>query len=286
MRVVDEMLLGRLCQPCDHRPGQSAIMHIGQRLGIDDVIGVAGTQQIKEVQPALAGAGAEPGEVVVADLGADAIGRFVACAGIIYAHPGGSGQASPPHILGFGEEAALPGDEQAHHLPARDVEPDRAQLRGHPPHRNLSLMVLGQHEAPQLRAEVAADAGRHWGGDGPSIRRQPALAPVADHERAEHQILHHEVFAAFEARAARRCRLDHPIRVNDPPRRLLAAALAAFASPGGRLGLGRILHPAWFDGRTARHILQARDLVTLDRDRALQRRHLPQQGDHQLPQLG
>ena len=156
---------GWLGQRCDHRPGQGALAHVGQRLGIDHVIGVAGAQQIEEVQPALAGRGAEPGEVVVADLRADAVRRFVARAGVIHRDPGGR-RSSPARSTSraSARKPSCPAISRRMTCRLRDVEPDRAQLGHQPRHRDLSLMVLGQHEAPQFRAEMAA-------------RRRPAAAP-------------------------------------------------------------------------------------------------------------
>ena len=36
----------------DHRTGQRPLAHVGERLGVDDVVGVAGPQHLEEVQPA------------------------------------------------------------------------------------------------------------------------------------------------------------------------------------------------------------------------------------------
>src|SRR5262245_30348627 len=54
---------------------------------VDHIIGVPGTQQVKEVQPALAASCAEPGEAVIADLRAEAVVAGVPCAGVIDGEP-------------------------------------------------------------------------------------------------------------------------------------------------------------------------------------------------------
>jgi hypothetical protein len=63
--------------------GQGALAHVGERVGIDDVIAVAGAQQFEEVAAALRAGGAEPGEVRVADVGADAIRGLVASPSVV-----------------------------------------------------------------------------------------------------------------------------------------------------------------------------------------------------------
>jgi hypothetical protein len=37
----------------DHRPGEVTLAHIGERLGIDDIVAMAGAEQIQEVPAAL-----------------------------------------------------------------------------------------------------------------------------------------------------------------------------------------------------------------------------------------
>lgn len=91
---------------------------------------MSGAQQVEEVQPALARARAEPGEIVVADLRAKAVAPRVSRAGIVGADPGGALQPRPQHVTGFGEEAILLINQQAHHLALGDVDAERAQLRG------------------------------------------------------------------------------------------------------------------------------------------------------------
>ena len=113
-------------QRLDDRPGQGAIAHVGQRLGVDDIIGVAGAQQFEEVQPAPAGRGAEPGEVVVADLRAAAARAPVARPGVVHRDPRGMRQPGARHVAAFVKEALLVGDQQTHDLPLGNGDPDGA----------------------------------------------------------------------------------------------------------------------------------------------------------------
>ena len=91
----------------DHRPGQCPLAHVGQRLGVDHVVAVAGAQHLEEVQPALRAGGGEGGEVVVAELGADAVLVLVAGAGVVDADPGRRAQPGPQHVACLVEEGAL-----------------------------------------------------------------------------------------------------------------------------------------------------------------------------------
>jgi hypothetical protein len=51
--VIGEGLVRMFGQAGDHRTGKGALAHIGQSLGIDDVIAMAGAQQREEVAAAL-----------------------------------------------------------------------------------------------------------------------------------------------------------------------------------------------------------------------------------------
>src|SRR5271166_3508889 len=51
--LIGENLVGMLGQAGDHRAGERAVANIGQCLGIDDIIVMAGAQQIEEVAAVL-----------------------------------------------------------------------------------------------------------------------------------------------------------------------------------------------------------------------------------------
>jgi hypothetical protein len=283
-RTVGEVPHRVIGQAGDQRRRQAALTQIRQRHVVDDVIGVAGAQQPEEVQPALAPAAAEPGEVLVADLGADAVRAGVARPGVVDRDPGRRLQPRPQHVAGLREEAVLAGDQQPHHLALGDVDPDGAQLRHQPGHRHLALVVLRQHEAPQLRPEVAHHARGQRRGDALPRRRQPTFPPQPQHMRPQHQVLHHEALVALEARTRRHRGLDHPILVDGPPCRLVAAAAAR---PGGRAGRRLVarLHAARPDVRPALQTLQPGDLGIPRRQLALEVAHPPEQLQQQGLQL-
>ncbi len=125
--VTGKAAVGVLDQASDHMGAQGAVAHVGERLGVDDVIVVAGAQQREEVEAALGAGGAEPGEVRVADLRAEAIRGFVAGAGVVDRDPGGTDEPGTQHIASLGEEAVLALDQQADHLALGDEDAEAAQ---------------------------------------------------------------------------------------------------------------------------------------------------------------
>ena len=109
--------------------GQAALAHAGQRRVIDDVVvGLACAQQPQQVQPAPACGRGETVEVLVADLGADAVHPGMVRAGVVDRDPGRCLKPRPQHVTSLGHEAVLASDQQPHHLALRDVDADGAQL--------------------------------------------------------------------------------------------------------------------------------------------------------------
>ena len=102
---------------------------------------------VEEVQPALAGPCAEPGEVVVADLRAEAVPAGMARTGVVHRDPGRRPQAHTQHVAALGQKVVLAVDQQTHHMPLGDADADRLQLCHQPLDSDLPLMVLEQHEA-------------------------------------------------------------------------------------------------------------------------------------------
>ena len=139
--------LGMFGQAGDHRPGQGALSHVGQRRGIDDIIAVAGAQQLEKVVAVLRIRGAEPSEVFIADLRAEAIRGLVASAGVVHRDPGGAGKPGAQHVAGLVKETVLAGNQQTHELPLGDDDAEGPHQREQPRHRDLPLMVLSEHEA-------------------------------------------------------------------------------------------------------------------------------------------
>jgi len=81
---IGKLFAGMPSQPGNGGPGECVFAHIGQGSIVNHVIGVPGPQQIEEVQAAFATRAAEPAEVVVTDLRAEAVGAFVARASVIH----------------------------------------------------------------------------------------------------------------------------------------------------------------------------------------------------------
>src|SRR3954468_13039842 len=103
---------------------------------------MTGAQEFQEVQPALAGRGAEPGEVVVADLRAGPVRGLVAGPGVIDRDPGGLRPPGAQHIASLIEKTLVTLDEQAHDLPGGDRQTNGPQLRHQARYGDLPLMVL------------------------------------------------------------------------------------------------------------------------------------------------
>ena len=267
-RLVGDVVLGMLRQAGDHRPRERAPAHVGERLGVDHVVGEARPEHLEEVRPALRGGGDERGEVVVAGLGADAVAVPVTGAGVVDADPARGAQRGPQHLARLVEEGVLARVQQPDDLPLGDQDADGAELGDRARHGHLALVVLGQHEAAQRRPEVADDPGRHRGEHGPAVGGEPALAADAYDVRAEREVLDQEVLVAFEPRAGGDVRLDDALLVDSEPVSLAPAT----ASPvrGTRIGAGALLHAAGLHLGAAFHALERRDLGLQLGDRLLQ----------------
>jgi len=80
---VGEALVAVGREPSEDRRRHAMFADIGERLIVDDIVGVTGAQAFEKVQAALRIDGAEPGEAIVADLGADRVAALVAGAGVV-----------------------------------------------------------------------------------------------------------------------------------------------------------------------------------------------------------
>src|SRR5437764_15465004 len=85
--LIDELLLLMRGKSLDQRSGQRMIAHVVQGRVVDHIVGMAGTQQVEEVQTTLAASRAEPGERVIADLRTDGVRATVARTGVVDADP-------------------------------------------------------------------------------------------------------------------------------------------------------------------------------------------------------
>ena len=288
-RAIGEDAIGMLAQAGDDGAGERAGAHVGQSLVIDDVIAMPGAQQFEEVEAAFRTGGPEPGELRVADLGAEAVLGFVARPGVVGGDPRRVGQAGPQHGAGFVEEALLAGDQQANHLPLGDRDAESSQQRDQSRRGDLSLMMLGEHEAAQFRSEMAIDACRQGRDHRLAVRGLPAFPAKIGDVRADHQILNQETGIALETRAGRRIGLKRPLLINDH-RRARAAASPPLARRAGRFRLARLFHPARLDARLdvrpTGPALQPSDFVTQRRNQSPKFRPLLQQLQRQALELG
>ena len=285
--LIRKVAVRMLGQASHHMRSQGAFAHVGERLGIDDVIVVAGAQQFQEIEAALGGGGAEPGEMRVADLRAEAIGGFVARAGVVDRDPCGTRKPGTQHLARLGEETALTLDQQADHLALGDEDAEATQQGHQSRHRHLPLMILSKHEATQFRPEVTLDADRQRRRHYAAIRRLPPLAAEVHGMRTDHQILHHEARVALEAGAARRRRhFDRPFLMDRKLRPRAASRTLLVAAAPRRLRLGPSFHAARLEVRSRRPALKPRNLVPQRRYHSLQLDHLLPLLDNQALQLG
>ncbi len=204
--------------------------------------------------------------------------------GVIHRDPARRLQPGAQHVACFRQELVLPADQQSPELPLRDADADCLELGEQTRHRDLPLVVLRQHEAAQLRPDVARHTSRQWRDYRPPIRGDPALAAIADDPDPQHNVLHHEILVAFEARAFRNLRLEDLLFNVDPRCRLASATAAAALSTGFRRSA--VLHAARLDMWPALQSLQPRNLLTQLRYHAFLPGVLLKQPQHQLLQLG
>jgi hypothetical protein len=180
------------------RSGEAMLGHIDQGRVVDDIIGMAGAQAVQKVQAAFRLRRLERGEEVIADLGADAVAALVARAGVIDADPVRRRQPRAQHVARLVEKIILAGDEKPDELTLGDIDPEAAKLFQQARHRHLPQVILNQHVAAELRAEMTIDASGKRRDDALPRRRQPALAAIAHDMGAHDQVLDHEVLGALE----------------------------------------------------------------------------------------
>ncbi len=138
------------------------------------------------------------------------------------------------HITRLAQEPGLGVGRKPCHLALGERDADIGELANQTRHRHLTAVILRQHEAPRLGAEVADDPRRQRRHHGRPVGCQPALAPKSDHMTAHHQVLDHVVFVAFEPRPRRHSRRDDAILVDDQTLGPLAPALGLAAPPSAR----------------------------------------------------
>ena len=255
--LVFEALVFVPSEPGDHQPREAPAAHVSQRLVVDHVVGGTSPQKRQEVQPALRAGGGEPGKISVADVRAGAVHALVAGAGVIDRDPRRALEPALKHTGRLGQEVLLAGDEKTHDLALGDRHPEAAQMRDDPRYRHLARVILSEHEAPELGAEVADRPRGQSRHHRPTIRGDPAFTAVADHVRTQDQLLDHVGLVSLEPRAGGNGRLEHPLLVDHKP--------VDLATPAARLAfrarrLGGLLHAARFELRRPLEPFQPRNL--------------------------
>ena len=135
----------------------------------------------------------------------------MARAGVVDRDPGRRCQAGAQHVTRLADEAVLAADQQSHDLSLGDLDADRREQGDQPWDGDLTLVILCQHEAAQLRPEMAVDPGRQRRHHRAAIGGHPALAAEPDGDRPQHHILDQEILVAFETGARRHCGAQHPV---------------------------------------------------------------------------
>ena len=144
-------------------------------------------------------------------------------------------------------------------------------------------MILHQHKAAQVGAEVPPGSVRQRRDDGVAVRRYPPLAEETDRMDRQHKLLDLIGFIAFEARSRRHCGLDDPIFDADAGADFSAAGTLLLLAGLG--WFGGLVHAAGFDIRAAFQALQPGDLFTQFDHGLLEGGHFSQQFDNQFLQL-
>ena len=125
---------------------------------VDHVVAMAGPQKPNEVQTALRARGREPGKMVVTNLGANAVHRFVPRPGVVHRNPRRRLQSGPQNLPRLADEPLLTRGQEPHHLAFGDRHPEVVKQTNQTLHGGLAPVILGQHETAKLGPEVPGDA--------------------------------------------------------------------------------------------------------------------------------
>ena len=225
-------------QTGDRGRWQALVSHVVICGIVQHVIGMAGAQQIQEVQPAFRRPGAKPCEPVIADLRAKAVLPLWRAPVSVRQTPSGTsarfanrstdtnGDVSSParktSWASVTKPSCLSVNRRCNCRFEIDTPTDRNKANSRGSGR-LPLMVLHQNEATEFRAKMAIDPLWQRCQDRSPIRRDPAFALVTGRANRDHQVLNQKRLVALEARSRRDHGFDHLI-FNADPRRHLATA--------------------------------------------------------------
>jgi hypothetical protein len=142
--LVGEISVGMLEKASDHRASQRSLAHVSDRLIVNHIIAVAGTQQFKEVEAALGARGAEP---VKWSLPSCVLKPLVALWRAPVSSTGSDRRSIARHVTGLGVAGGQ--------LALRDEDAEAAQQRHQPRTRSSALDGIGR-----ARSDAVPDAHR------------------------------------------------------------------------------------------------------------------------------
>ena len=235
------------------------LAHVSERSFVDHIVVASGSQQLKKIQAALRAGRCEERKAVIADMSTKAVSGLMPGARIVNGQPGCRSKSCAQHFNIFFEESILLTAQKPHDLPLGNRDAQAGQLRGEPRDRDLTLVILAQDEALEVRPEMAADALGQRRHNGLAGGKQPALAPVADRPRLDDDILDDKVLVALEARAFRQAVWLQDTGLVNGERSPLGAA--ATLPPGVPSGIRRLLHAAGLELGASLQALEPRDLL-------------------------
>src|ERR1700729_2523214 len=120
-------------------------------------------------------------------------------------------------------------------------------------------MVLHQHEAAQLRSEMAFNSRWQWRQNRPAIGRHPAFALVTGRLYRNHEVPHQKGLVPLEAGSGWDLGVDHRLFNADPGDDLAPAR--SFVIFGEFRWRGAFVHAARFNVWTALQALQTGDFL-------------------------
>jgi len=176
---------------------------VGEGIFIDDVIAGVRAQQFEEVEAASLNSWFRTKVKWALPIWVqNPFLAFLTRPGVVDCDPRRVRQPARNTARASSKKVLLAGDQEANNLSLGDENAEPPQQRDQPSHRDLPLMILGEHEAAQFGSEMTIDVPAAKGAITvrPSGVRQHARRKWGD-VRADDQILHEETGIAFETRA-------------------------------------------------------------------------------------
>ena len=147
-------------QALQRRLGQPLLVQVGQRMLIEGIGDVPGMEQLQEVDSALAAGAGKPRKPVVADLRHIAVVALVARPRIVHGNVAADCKPGDQYLVFFRQKRVVGTAEQRVDLPGGDVDAPLAQLLVQQRLGDMAVVMLIEHVAAQLGAEVPAVEAR------------------------------------------------------------------------------------------------------------------------------